>query len=219
MVTTPDLLQIQEQVAEVRVARKSFINDLMHEYAISCDIRDREGIPALGFCGHGRAGKDLASAWLSANYNLRYSGSISKIIAPLVAYSTNRTVDEAFTDRHNDRMYWFEYCNELRRQDPTFLVKLTLGLNDMVAGIRGDIELEACRAEGVIDCAIWVENDRVPIDPTLEYGADDCDIVIRNCGPKLTYFRRLRSLAGMLDLPVRETVRDCEDFAYGKTSE
>ena len=201
--TEVDLTQIKEQVAEVRIAKKDVFEALNQAYLDRVALRLELGIPPLGICGHGRAGKDLAAAWIGSNYNLLYTGSISKIISPLVAYSTGRSVEEAFNDRHNDRMYWFEYCNEVRRQDPTLLVKFTLSANDMAVGVRGDIELEACRSSGILDASIWIDNDRVDIDPTLEYAIDDCDIAIRNCGSKVSFFKRLRSLAGMLNLPAR----------------
>lgn len=193
---------ISQLVASNESAFRDLIDQKLQIYEQQ-QLRTREHkIPVLAFCGYGRAGKDLAAAWLSQNYPaVRYVGSISHAVAPLVAIACGTTTEEAFATRHNNREFWFRFCNCLRRSDPTLLGKLTLAENDVLAGIRSDTELEALRSSGVVDLTIWVENPRVKFDTTVEYTYADCDISIVNDGTKHTYFTKLRSLARMLGIP------------------
>jgi hypothetical protein len=198
--------KVREDVHKAEEAFAPLIAEKLQTYEHAKIRCDGLGIPIIAFCGHGRAGKDLAAAWMGQNYNIRYMGSISLSIAPLVAAAQGVSVDECFAKRHDDRAYWFEFCNYLRREDPTLLVKLTLADNDVVAGIRSDTEVEAVMSEGVVDLTVWVANDRVAIDPTVAYGSSDCDICITNHGSKTAYFQKLRSLARTIRLPNRETI-------------
>ena len=200
-----DFEKIKEDVEKAKEICTRYIAVKLDQYETKEKNRRAHGVPILAFCGHGRAGKDLAAAWLGGNYDVEYAGSISYAICPLVASAQGRDdVSKVFEERHKDRMYWFEFCNELRRKDPTFLLKMTLGQGDVVAGVRGDIELAAGLSESVIDLAIWVENPRVEVDPTVDYIEEDCDLTIHNHGTKLEYFRKLKRLAEMLHIPKRE---------------
>jgi len=193
-----DLRALRLEVASLKEDKAPLIEEMLARYE-SNRVRIAEaGFPIIAFCGHGRSGKDLAAKWLSGTYGVRYVGSVSHAVSPLIAESLGMSREEAFESRHDDRMYWFEWCNALRRDDPALLVKLTLAENDMVAGIRGDVELHACKAQGVIDLAIWVDNPRVEKDPTVEFSVDDCDLVIRNSGGRLSYFNRLKLLCDYL---------------------
>lgn len=195
-------LRVLDDVARAEARFKGFIKEQLVSYEEAQYVRDSKGIPVLAFCGHGRSGKDLAAEWLGANYRIRYTGSISKAICPLVAFVKGQSEEKTFNERHDDRMYWFEFCNELRRDDPTLLVKLTLVDNDVVAGIRSAIELDKCADNGVIDLSIWVDNPRVSDDPTVEFTEGDCDITIMNDSTKTAYFQRLRRFATAATLPI-----------------
>ena len=193
-----ELRELQLEVASLREANAPLIDEMLAGYESSRKIREDAGFPVIAFCGHGRSGKDLAAKWLSDTYGVRYVGSVSHAVSPFIAESLGVSREEAFASRHDNRMYWFEWCNTLREHDPSLLVKLTLAENDMVAGIRGDVELHMCKSQGVIDLAIWVDNPRVVKDPTVEFLADDCDIVIRNAGSKMAYFNKLKILCDYL---------------------
>lgn len=158
--------------------------------------------PVVALLGHGRCGKDLGALWAADNYAIEYSGSVSEFVAPLIAHAVDQDEDEVYHARHANRMFWKEFCNELRRHDPTFLVKMCLAEGDMVAGIRAATELEACLYD-VFDLAVWVDNPRVDNDPTLEFTMDDCDISVRNASSKLDYFGRLRRLMDNIGIPGR----------------
>ena len=203
-----DLKEIREKVAKIKAEKSELLEDMISSYKVEAYRRERERIPVIAFCGPGRSGKDLACKWLSEACGTLYTGSISYAVSPLIAESLGVSREEAFADRHSDRLYWFEWCNALRSEDPTLLVKLTLIENDVVSGIRGDVELHACKEAGVIDLAVWVDNPRVDHDPTLEYSADDCDLVIRNAGGKLEYFNRLKKLSNYLGFKENYNVKN-----------
>ena len=165
--------------------------------------RKKRSVPVLALCGPGRCGKDLGADWLGHNFCIQYGGSLSEIVAPLVARALNKSVEDTFASRHNDRMYWFRFCNQLRRDDPRLLVRLLLSKADIVVGIRGAIELEACARDGLIDLSVWINKPGIPDDPTIEYGSTDCDVTIDNTSCKLSYFNKLDKLAKTLKLPLR----------------
>lgn len=198
----PDYLDrnVEKDVDKALKHEKDYISVLLQD---SLKRRSRRIAPTLAFCGHGRAGKDLGAEWLGHNYHIDYGGSLSEIVCPLIACALNKPPAECFNTRHNDRDYWYRFCNILRKDDPTLLCKMLLAKADIIVGIRGAIELEACAAEGLVDLSIWVENPRVEKDPTLEYTAHDCDIVVPNAGSKLAYFSKLRRLAESLNLTLR----------------
>lgn len=201
---------LKDDVQRVEHELSGLIADKLAAYEKAVARRAAAGIPVIAFCGHGRAGKDAAAEWLSANYDIQYSGSISYAIAPLVARAQCQSVEQAFSERHANREYWFEFCNHLRRNDPALLVKITLADNDVIAGIRAAIELDAVTTAGVVDLSVWVTRT-VAVDPTVEYDEDDCHLTIINKSSKLAYYKKLRSLARMLGLPTRKFCpKDCE---------
>lgn len=208
MTVTPDQ-RLPDMVDKAREKFRDVITKRLQQYA---ERRKTRKLKVAAFLGPGRAGKDEAANWLRTNFDVAYSGSVSEFVCPLIAYSLGKSESAVYKSRHQDRMFWFEYCNELRRYDPAFLVKMCLANGDIIAGIRAAAELEACVSEGVIDVTFWVDNPRVDPDPTLEYCIDDCDYVIRNATHKLDYYRRLRKLAGMLGFTPRKG-----HFAVGVT--
>ena len=195
--------QNRDIIADVAFSKekcKAYLDDLI----VTSDRRRTEReVPVLALCGPGRCGKDLGADWLGNNFCIDYGGSLSEIVAPLIASVVGGTTQEVFAARHNDRLYWFHFCSALRAGDPSFLVRLLLAKADIVVGIRGAVELEACLQQGLIDTAIWVENPRAPQDPTLEYTSGDCHLTIMNDGTKMAFFNKLRFLAKILKLPPR----------------
>lgn len=172
--------------------------------AAQCEIRRQQrGFPVLALVGPSRAGKDFGAEFLQGNYDVEYSGSMSKIISPLVAKALGKSVEEVYATRHTDKQFWFEFCNALRAKSPELLVRWSLARGDIVVGVRASAELEAAVAERLVDLTVFIDNPRVPEDPTLEYDASDCDLVLPNHAGKLEYLRRLRKLAGLLGIPKR----------------
>jgi hypothetical protein len=176
-------------------AKEVFADHIQARHELYIQRREKRLSYVPAFLGHGRAGKDTVAEYLRDNYVVDYSGSVSEFVNPLVAHSLGLDEETSFTHRHKNRAFWKEYCNELRRTDPSFLVRMCLAEGDMIVGIRGINELTASVEEGVIDHTWWVENPRVPNDPTLEYDADACDFVIRNAGTLEELYERLDKIA------------------------
>jgi hypothetical protein len=160
----------------------------------------REGKPVLAIVGHGRAGKDTASLWLRDHTALRFAGGASWSAAPYMAQLLGKTPEEAYRDRHQDRLLWMRKLNELRERDgPTALVRLCLGHSDIVCGLRNRAELVGGRAEGLLDLIVWVDR-QVPDDPTVEFDIYDADVVVLNHTSLDDFYRRLRHLANALQI-------------------
>lgn len=165
-------------------------------------------MPVLAFCGYGRSGKDTAAEWFRDHTNLVFMGGCSwtarEYMAKRLGADEGRviTVDEAYARRHEDRMKWYTYMNEYRKDDPARLIQDCLDHSDIVCGVRDRAELLAAKEAGLLDLIIWIDRD-VPVDPTVTYTVDDCDMVIRNFGTLEVYYQRLERLARSLGLQVK----------------
>ena len=152
------------------------------------------------FCGYGRAGKDLAAEYLKARYDIVGGTSTSLVALPLihqtlVAHGCPLSEEKVYSERHLNRMFWFTFLNQFRANDPTLLVRMALANSDIVVGIRSGFELRACVDQGLVFPTIWVQNKRVPQDPTVEYGAEDCLVTVDNSGSRDAYYGKLDDLA------------------------
>lgn len=158
----------------------------------------------LAILGHGRAGKDTAADFLDDHTPLRYAGSTSEFLCPFVAAKLGISEAEAFARRHEDRQLWYDTGNELRRDDPLFLVRRVLAAGDLIVGLR-DAEEVARLPEVGVDLRIWIHRD-VPADPTCKFGPEDCDVVVHNTHPTdpTPMLRRLRRLVVAMGIPCDE---------------
>jgi hypothetical protein len=161
------------------------------------------GNPKIALLGYGRAGKDTAGAWLGEHTPLRYVGSTSQVICPMIAKELDIPVEEAWRTRHQHRMFWYEWANAYRRDDPAKLAKKCLEQGDMVVGLRDIIELNACKAAGLFDLIIWIDRD-VPHDPTVTFTKEDCDIVVCNNTDLPTFYARLARLCRFAGIEVKD---------------
>lgn len=162
------------------------------------------GIPPLAVLGMGRAGKDTAASYLGAYTQLHYAGSSSNRLCRFVAHAAGVAEDQAFAERHEHRAFWKALGHEVRRRDNTLLCRLTLAHGDFALGLRGQEEVHACLRDGVVVAALWIDNPRVPADPTVEFSAADCDLSIPNHGSFRELYRKLDCLARLLRLPLRQ---------------
>jgi hypothetical protein len=116
------------------------------------------------------------------------------------------TPEEAYATRHGPpgedpeatRLKWYHYLNEFRKDDPARLIRLVLETSDFVCGVRDSQELLAARDQGLLDLIVWVDNPRVPDDPTVTFTRADADIIIRNDDTIPVYLERWRRLAACL---------------------
>lgn len=160
----------------------------------------------IAFVGMGRAGKDTACAYLAQITTLRNAGTTSKYLCQYMADKLGLPYDEAYARRHESdemRLKWYHGGNELREKGPTTLVRMALEHGEITGGMRDGVEVRAARDEGVVDLIVWVENPRVPKDPTVMFGPEDCDLTVLNTGTLYEFHRRLYRFAAFAGLPMR----------------
>jgi len=158
--------------------------------------------PRIALLGYGRSGKDTAGGWLGLFTPLGYAGSTSKAVCPLIAASLGISVEQAWRERHQNREYWYTWCNEYRKDDPAKLAKACLEKCNVVVGLRDIVELNACKKENLFDCIVWVSNPRVPYDKTVTFTSNDCDVVIENNGSYVEFYSKLKRFCLFGHIPV-----------------
>lgn len=183
---------------------QAYVAGVLKAYEQRCYRRRSLGMPTLAIVGMGRAGKDTAAAYLGESTQLDYAGSSSNRLCKFVASMVGIPEDQAFAERHQHREFWIQAGHAVRGFDLTLLARLTLGFGDMAIGIRGRHELHGCRRDGVVNAVVWIDNPRVASDPTVEFEAGDCDLIVPNHGAHTELYRKLDKLAELLRLPVRE---------------
>jgi len=156
----------------------------------------------IAICGPGRHGKDKASEYLASISTLRYTAGTSLFAAGIVyrqwGFPLYDDVRHCFDDRSNHREKWAEIIGKYNADNGvTAIYRECLEFQDILSGLRWKHELLACRNEGIVDLWIWIDaskriNDP---DPTIQYGPDDCDIVVPNNGTLFSFYRRLFNLA------------------------
>lgn len=182
--------ELPRLVEAARIAMEGYVHSMLTAYSRRCTWRRTNHIPVIALCGMGESGKDMSAAYLCSRTQMAYGGSTSSVVAPLIAHALNVDVETAFSQRRENRVFWYDFCCEFRRHDPTLLAKMNLAHGDIVVGPRDDIELFACRQQGVVDLSVWIERTAAAKDPTVKFGADDCDLVIPNNGSRFDLFRK-----------------------------
>lgn len=143
--------------------------------------------------GHGRAGKDEAGLYLEKITNLTFAGTTSAYLCKHVARILRVSEEEAYRDRHKKRMLWRIIGDFIRRDDPLVLVKDAFAHGEISGGVRGYPEIVA--AKEYVDWIIWIDNNRVPKDPTVEFSSREADIIIENHWSLEEYHERLKRFA------------------------
>lgn len=163
----------------------------------------------IAILGYSRAGKDTAGIWLGEHTPLRYAGSASEIVCPLIAADLGISEEEAWKNRHIDRQFWFTWCNEFRRGDPTRLARVALEKGDICVGLRDQDEVAACVDLGLFDLTVWISSTRVPADPTVTFTSSDCDVSIDNSGSVAQFHKKLNKFCHFASIPVYEEKESC----------
>lgn len=167
------------------------------------------------FCGHGRAGKDTACERFALATGLRNAGTVSRYLAPHVARRLGVSEEQAYAERRQNRELWRAVGDELRREDPAFLVRTMFQHGDIGGGVRGLAEIEAVHREGMADLIVWVENPRVPSDPTLEFDELHCDLLVLNASTLDDFHHHLDRLAAFalpLVLSLADRIAACSEL-------
>lgn len=160
----------EELVEEAAAACAEYVGTLEEKYQQRSALRARKGFPVIGYMGWGRSGKDEAAQILARCSELQYGGSTSTVATPLIASALGISEEQAFAERHDNRMFWFDFCNMYRRKrGGDVLARYLLGLGDIVAGLRDREEIYAVSNNHVVTHLVWVERPGVPCDPTVAY--------------------------------------------------
>jgi hypothetical protein len=162
-------------------------------------------IETILFCGYGRAGKDEAASTLGRITHLPYAGSYSWAVLPLVAKSLGLHPQVAWETRAANRQYWYEFCNDLRKDDAAKLSRMVLLQGKVAAGLRDKVELEATKAAGLFNRIVWIDRPGTPVDPTVTFGPEDCDEVLLNIGDLKCFHVLLFEWAINHRLPLKHT--------------
>lgn len=153
--------------------------------------------------GMGRSGKDTALDYLASITTLRNAGTTSKYLTKYVARELGVSEEKAYAERHQNRQFWKDLGDSIRQGDPTLLIREALAEGDMTGGVRDVIEIAGAREEKLFDLIIWVQNDRVPVDPTVTFGPEHCDVIVQNNGALQEFYEKLDRLAKYGGLPLK----------------
>jgi hypothetical protein len=156
----------------------------------------------FAFCGPGRSGKDESAEYLRDHYGLRFAGSLSQYLAPYMATKYGVSVEQAFAERHKNRMDWYEEGKRLRAIDPEVLTRPALEAGDILSGVRDNVEIDRIVAYNLVTLRVWIERNVDP-DPMMEYGAGRCHVIVDNNGTKAELYARLDGLAALAGLVPR----------------
>lgn len=135
--------------------------------------------PTLAIVGMGRSGKDTAGEFLDKQFLKQGIRSSSLTVLPFVAHMVGAEDARVYQERHDHRLFWIAACHALRKNDPTRLARWCLADGDIAIGLRGKEEFLQVMQQRVCTLSVWIERD-VPVDPTVEFSRDDCDVVIEN---------------------------------------
>lgn len=181
---------LAERAQAALEVRRDYVADLERKYDRLRIARKALGIPAVAIVGMGRAGKDTAGEYMAEKFMLLPPKSSSLNALPLVAHMIGIPEEQAYAERHANRTFWIEACNQLRADDLTRLARWCLGVCDLAIGLRGKEEFAAVMATGVCHLSMWVHRD-VPVDPTVEFTREDCDVVVDNTTTLSKFYDRL----------------------------
>jgi dephospho-CoA kinase len=140
--------------------------------------------------GHGRHGKDTVSEILRNRYAFTFTSS-SAYVARRAVFPTLRerygyeTVEQCYEDRHAHRQEWYDLIVEYNTPDRARLGRELLSEFNIYCGLRSLEELEALRAEQLVDHVVWVDaSGRLPLEPasSLTIRAQHADHVVDNNG-------------------------------------
>lgn len=172
----------------IKTSRRCSACNSAHEGWLPCEYgphalvpKPKRPLPVVLFIGPSGCGKDHACRYLADNFNLKFWGSLSWVIAHEIADQDSITPLEAMTKRHEDRARWRATGDAMRQSDPAFLVQTCLN-NDanLLNGCRARREFDVIRKYDLADLVVWIERAGMDVDPTLELTRADADIVIDN---------------------------------------
>jgi hypothetical protein len=190
---------LEERMEAAKKHHWQLLHDYEEAYDVRCEHRKKCGILPIGFCGMGRAGKDTGAEYMCEHVlGMKYPGSNSQLVLPFMAHVIGLPKEQVFKERHEHREFWIAALHAFRGKDYTKIIRMCLGAGDVSVGIRGRLELDAAIRSNTVQLAMWIENPRVPKDITVEYGPEDCDVMVPNCGSLLEFYSKIQRLIRVL---------------------
>ena len=174
-------------------------------------------------CGHGRSGKNTASAIITERLGVTEMCSSQLAARHVIAPQINKLFDSAYVDRvaktdgrwvHPDiieknlfetrhegdgRKIWFDAICEYNKDDPTRLMKKLYDIADVYVGCRSLREFLAGQHE-CFQFSIWVDASKrvAPEITTCEIKPENCDVIIENNGTEFELRAKVNRLCDFL---------------------
>jgi hypothetical protein len=156
----------------------------------------------IAISGHGRCGKDTVAEFLAETPWFKYVAGTSWWARHLVFSKMPPCVyadaKACWMDRHNHRAAWANIIGEYNQKDPVALYRDCLAEQNVLTGIRWRREMQACRAAKLVDLWLWVERPGIPSDPTQEFTASECDLVLLNDGDVDALHKKVMTIAQVI---------------------
>lgn len=162
-----------EEAARAKEHFQSYLQEMDRAFEMRQRQREADGTKVVAFCGHGRHGKDTCGEIWESLTGAKYVGSVSAAVLPLVSWTMGIERATCWATRHEHREFWKQFCDALRADDPTLLLRLVLADADVVCGIRARAEFWSGWGEGLFDYVAWVHRPGVPDDPTYDFSSYD----------------------------------------------
>jgi hypothetical protein len=182
---------LEERAAASFLKHAGFVRQMDELFKKRHAYRKKIGMPVCAVLGNGRAGKDTAAKYLCVRTGMKYIGSSSNFLLKFVADLSGLDPAKAYDERHQHRAFWINVGHAVRANDLSLFARMILAKGDLAVGLRGREEIHGAIIDGIVDYLLWIDNDRVPPDSTMELGAADCDMVIPNHGSYVDLYRRL----------------------------
>ena len=141
--------------------------------------------------GNARAGKDTVAEMMKSIFGLQFKSS-SEACLEIFIYDALKerhgylTMEQAFNDRVNHRALWHDMIVNFNTPDKSRLAREIMVDNQIYVGMRDYEEIRACKDAGIFNAVIWIDNDRVPLEPSSSFNIDRdiADYFIDNNGTK-----------------------------------
>lgn len=152
------------------------------------------GIPNLVVTGFKNHGKDTACYMLYQRFGIPFITSsayacetflFEQMVRDGYPY---RTAAECFADRESHRDYWYRAIRAYNGDDPARMGREIFDRVSVYCGLRHIDELQALKAEGLVDAVIWIDaSSRKPPEPasSMSIPMSEADYVIDNNGTRM----------------------------------
>jgi len=127
--------------------------------------------PRVLVLGHARHGKDTFADWLIPNQSPTSLMALDLFLFEKLQSDPNfinkySTIEDAYEDRANNRVYWHESIKEYNTPDWSRFAKEVFRMQSMYVGMRAVQEYQSCIQQGLFDVIYWVDrSDHLDNEP------------------------------------------------------